>query len=97
MNFCPILFSLFSIAAWTDWTAWNWTCILFSEIPDLKDYQSAGDEVIIDDVTLTDREDLSDFKFSKFAATYFTASVMHSYLRKYIFFKNEKLGIIYLD
>ena len=29
-----------------------------------------------------DQEDLSDYKFSKFAATYFTASVMHSYLRK---------------
>ena len=28
-----------------------------------------------------DQEDLSDYKFSKYAATYFTASVMHSYLR----------------
>ena len=50
----------------------------------MKDYQESSDEIIIDS-NPNDQEDLSDFKFSKFAATYFTASVMHSYLRKLFF------------
>ena len=44
--------------------------------------------VIVDDLP-PDQEDLSDYKFSKYAATYFTASVMHSYLRHEILQKNS--------
>ena len=41
----------------------------------------AGENYITEGDVAADQEDLSDYKFSKFAATYFTASVMHSYLR----------------
>lgn len=44
--------------------------------------------VIVDDLP-PDQEDLSDYKFSKYAATYFTASVMHSYLRHEILQNNS--------
>ena len=43
----------------------------------------AGENYITEGDVAADQEDLSDYKFSKFAATYFTASVMHSYLRFY--------------
>ena len=49
--------------------------------------------VIVDDLP-PDQEDLSDYKFSKYAATYFTASVMHSYLRHGILHK--KLSFDYV-
>ena len=45
------------------------------------DFGADNNYVTEDDMANGDQEDLSDYKFSKFAATYFTASVMHSYLR----------------
>ena len=50
--------------------------------------------VIVDDLP-PDQEDLSDYKFSKYAATYFTASVMHSYLRHEIL-QNNSLCVLEL-
>ena len=53
---------------------------IFSEVTGSEDDFGADGDYVRE--VAGDQEDLSDYKFSKFAATYFTASVMHSYLRK---------------
>ena len=53
---------------------------IFSEVTGSEDDFGADGDYVTE--VAGDQEDLSDYKFSKFAATYFTASVMHSYLRK---------------
>lgn len=56
--------------------------MVFSEVTGSEDDFGADNNYVTEgDMANGDQEDLSDYKFSKFAATYFTASVMHSYLR----------------
>ena len=61
----------------------NWMYLVMWLFRDIETEFGPNDDfqgVIVDDLP-PDQEDLSDYKFSKYAATYFTASVMHSYLR----------------